>query len=57
MSMTYHEQLDRKNTLKLRELQAELPAFAGDFFRAMEIKKATNTVGIMPMISVLSFIS
>lgn len=43
MSMTYHEQLDRKNTLKLRELQAELPAFAGDFFRAMEIKKATNT--------------
>ena len=36
MSMTYHEQLDRKNTLKLRELQAELPAFAGDFFRAME---------------------
>ena len=31
MSMTYHEQLDRKNTLKLRELQAELPAFAGDF--------------------------
>ena len=25
MSMTYHEQLDRKNTLKLRELQAELP--------------------------------
>ena len=43
MSMTYHEQLDRKNTLKLRELQVELPAFAGDFFRAMEIKKATNT--------------
>ena len=43
MSMTYHEQLDRKNTLKLRELQAELPAFAGDFFRAMEIKKATST--------------
>ena len=40
MSMTYHEQLDRKNTLKLRELQAELPAFAGDFFRAMEIKKS-----------------
>lgn len=32
MSMTYHEQLDRKNTLKLRELQAELPAFAGRFF-------------------------
>ena len=43
MSLTYHEQLDRKNTLKLRELQAELPAYAGDFFRAMEIKKATNT--------------
>lgn len=43
MPMTYHEQMDLKNIQKLRELQKELPAFAGDFFRAMEIKKATNT--------------
>ena len=43
MSQTYHEQIDYKNTMKLRELQKELPAFADDFFRAMEIKKATNT--------------
>ena len=40
MSQTYHEQIDYKNTMKLRELQKELPAFADDFFRAMEIKKA-----------------
>ena len=31
------------NTAQLRELVKELPAFASDFFRAMEIKKATNT--------------
>ena len=43
MALTYHEQLDLKNTAQLRELEKELPAFASDFFRAMEIKKATNT--------------
>ena len=43
MALTYHEQLDLKNTAQLRELVKELPAFASDFFRAMEIKKATNT--------------
>ena len=43
MSMSYHEQMDMINIKKLRELLKELPAFAGDFFRAMEIKKATNT--------------
>ena len=43
MSMSYHEQMDLKNIQKLRELQKELPAFASYFFRAMEIKKATNT--------------
>lgn len=42
-ALTYHEQVDIKNIKKLRELLKELPAFAGDFFRAMEIKKATNT--------------
>ena len=43
MALTYHEQLDLKNTAQLRGLVKELPAFASDFFRAMEIKKATNT--------------
>ena len=43
MALTYHEQLDLKNTAQLRELVKELPAFASDFSRAMEIKKATNT--------------
>ena len=43
MALTYHEQLDLKNTAQLRELVKELPAFASDFLRAMEIKKATNT--------------
>lgn len=43
MALTYHEQLDLKNTAQLRELVKELPAFASDFFRAMEIKRATNT--------------
>ena len=42
-TLSYHEQMDIVNIKKLRELQKELPAFAGDFFRAMEIKKATNT--------------
>ncbi|MBS6395658.1 MAG: tyrosine-type recombinase/integrase [Clostridiales bacterium] len=43
MPLTYHEQMDKKNVEKIRELMKELPAFASDFFRAMEIKKATNT--------------
>ncbi len=43
MSMSYHEQMDLKNIQKIRELQKELPEFASYFFRAMEIKKATNT--------------
>lgn len=43
MQLTYHEQLDIKNVQKIRELLKELPDFAADFFRAMEIKKASNT--------------
>lgn len=42
-ALSYHEQMDLKNIKKLRELQKELPAFSAEFFRAMEIKKATNT--------------
>ena len=43
MSQSYHEQMDKKNIDKLRELIKELPKFSRDFFIAMEIKKATNT--------------
>lgn len=43
MLKTYHEQMDYKNIQKLRELQKELPAFTDEFFRALEITKATNT--------------
>ncbi len=43
MSLSYHEQMDLKNIQKIRELLKELPEFASYFFRAMEIKKATNT--------------
>lgn len=42
-TLSYHEQMDLINIKKLRELQKDLPEFAGYFFRAMEIKKATNT--------------
>ena len=43
MNLTYKEQVDRKNIEKIRELQKELPAFTAEFFRAMEIRKSTNT--------------
>ena len=33
---TYHEQLTVDNTLKLRQLLKRLPAFAKDYFRAIE---------------------
>ncbi len=42
-TLSYHEQMDIKNIKQIRELLQELPDFARDFFRAMEIKKATNT--------------
>ena len=44
MSTSYHEQMDINNIQKIRELTKDLPAFASDFFRASEIKKATGTI-------------
>lgn len=41
--LSYKEQIDRRNIEKIRELQKSLPAFTADFFRAMEIRKSTNT--------------
>ena len=41
--MTYHEQTDMENTLKLREVLKSLPAFANDFFRAVSTTTSTST--------------
>lgn len=40
---TYHEQLNIDNELKLRQLLTRLPAFAKDYFRAMEPTTSTKT--------------
>ena len=41
--ITYHEQTDRENTLKLREVLKTLPDFARDFFRAISTTTSTST--------------
>ena len=41
--MTYHEQTDVENTLKLREVLKSLPDFANDFFRAVSTTTSTST--------------
>lgn len=41
--ITYHEQTDMQNTLKLREIVKSLPPFASDFFRAVSTTTATST--------------
>lgn len=41
--ITYHEQTDIANTLKLREVLKTLPRFAGDFFRAISTTTSTST--------------
>ena len=43
LKMTYHEQTDMENTLKLREVLKSLPAFANDFFRAVSTTTSTST--------------
>ena len=35
-TVTYHEQTDMENIRKLREVLKTLPAFAKDYFRAIE---------------------
>lgn len=42
-NLTYHEETDLKNVLKLREILATLPPFAKDYFRAMEPTTSTRT--------------
>ena len=45
--VTYHEQTDISNILKLREVLKTLPPFCRDYFRAMDPVTTTNTR--MPM--------
>ena len=41
--LTYHEQTDIQNTIKLREILKTMPAFCRDYFRAMEPTTSTRT--------------
>ena len=41
--VTYHEQTDVENTLRLRDVLKTLPPFCRDFFRAIEPRTTTNT--------------
>ena len=42
-NLTYHEQKDRENILKLRELMRELPPFCKDYFRGIEPRTSSRT--------------
>ena len=42
-TLSYKEQTDRHNIEKIRELQKKLPRFTAEYFRALEIRKSTNT--------------
>lgn len=41
--MTYHEEKERENILKLREVIATLPPFARDFFRGTSVTTSAHT--------------
>ena len=41
--VTYHEQTDVENTLRLRDVLKSLPPFCRDFFRAIEPRTTTKT--------------
>ena len=43
MALAYHEELDKKNTVKLRELQKDLPVFCNVFFRGIDQITASRT--------------
>ena len=42
-SLTYHEQMNIENTTRLRSILAQLPAFARDYFRAIEPTTSSKT--------------
>ena len=41
--VTYHEQNNRNNTVKLRHVLQTLPGFTKDFFRAIEPNTSAKT--------------
>ena len=41
--ITYHDQTDMQNVLKLREVLRTLPEFARDYFRAIDATTTTKT--------------
>ena len=42
-NLSYHEQIDRENILKLRGLVRDLPPFCSDFFRGIEPRTSSRT--------------
>lgn len=42
-SVSYHEQMDIKNTIRLREILKTMPPFCKDYFRAIEPTTSTKT--------------
>lgn len=42
-NLSYHEQKDRENILKLREMMSDLPPFCKDFFRGIEPRTSSRT--------------
>ena len=43
MPLQYHLELDKQNTLKLRQLQKDLPAFCASFFRGIDQVTSSRT--------------
>ena len=43
MGLSYSEELDRNNIIKLRELLADLPYYCKDFFRGIEPRTESKT--------------
>ncbi len=42
-NLSYHEQIDKENILKLRGLIKSLPSFCSDFFRGIEPRTSSRT--------------
>ena len=43
MPLQYHLELDKQNTLKLRQLQKDLPSFCASFFRGIDQVTSSRT--------------
>ena len=42
-NLSYHENVDKKNINKLRELSSELPSYCKEFFRGIEPRTGSRT--------------